>query len=41
VYFGGDANEVVQASAETLKILGDRGIKLGLRIYSSEEEDGN
>lgn len=41
VYFGGDANEVVQASAETLKILGDRGIKLGLRIYSPAEEDGN
>jgi hypothetical protein len=34
VYFGGEANEFVQASAETLKILGDRGIRLGLRIYS-------
>jgi hypothetical protein len=39
VYFGSEANEVVQASAETLKILGDRGIKLGLRIYSPGEED--
>jgi uncharacterized protein DUF4279 len=39
VYFTGEANEVVQASAETLKILGDRGITLGLRIYSPAEED--
>ena len=39
VYFGGEANEVVQASAETLKILGDRGIKLGLRIYSPAKEN--
>ncbi|MEY2519570.1 MAG: hypothetical protein QOF24_1329 [Verrucomicrobiota bacterium] len=38
VYFAGDENEVVQASAETLKILGDRGIKLGLRIYSPAED---
>jgi hypothetical protein len=34
VYFTGEANEAVQASAETLKILGDRGIKLELQIYS-------
>ncbi len=38
VYFTGEANEGVQASAETLKILGDRGIKLGLRIYSPAED---
>lgn len=38
VYFTGDANEVAQASAKTLKILGDRGINLGLRIYSPTEE---
>jgi hypothetical protein len=41
VYFGSKANEVVQASAETFKILGDRGVALGLRIYSSAEEDGD
>jgi hypothetical protein len=41
VYFMGEADEVVQASAETLKVLGDRGIKLGLRIYSPAEEDDN
>jgi len=35
----GEASEVVQASAETLKTLGDRGIKLGLHIYSPAEED--
>jgi hypothetical protein len=39
VYFMSEEDEVVQASAETLKILGDRGIKLGLRIYSPAEEN--
>lgn len=39
VYFTGEADESVQASAETLKVLGDRGIKLGLRIYSPAGED--
>ena len=39
VYFGGEENEVVQASAETLKVLGDRGIKLGLSVYSSARSD--
>jgi hypothetical protein len=41
VYFMSEADEGVETSAETLKILGDRGIKLGLRIYSPAEEDGN
>jgi hypothetical protein len=41
VYFMGEVDEVVQASAETLKVLGDRGVKLGLRIYSPAEEDDN
>lgn len=41
VYFTGEADESVQASAETLKVLGDRGIKLGLRIYSPAAEDDN
>jgi hypothetical protein len=41
VYFMGEGDEVVQASAETLKVLGNRGVKLGLRIYSPAEEDGN
>ena len=41
VYFMGEANEVVRASAKTLKILGDRRIKLGLRIYSPAEEGDN
>jgi hypothetical protein len=39
VYFGSEADEGVEASAETLKALGDRGIKLELRIYSAAEED--
>jgi uncharacterized protein DUF4279 len=34
VYFMGEPDEDVQASAETLKALGDRGIKLDLRVYS-------
>jgi hypothetical protein len=33
-YFMGEANEPLQASAGTLKKLGDRGIKLDLRVYS-------
>jgi hypothetical protein len=33
-YFMGEANEPVQASAGTLKVWGDRGIKLDLRVYS-------
>jgi uncharacterized protein DUF4279 len=37
-YFMGEANEPLQASAKTLKILGDRGIKLGLRVYSPAED---
>ncbi|HEX7516885.1 MAG TPA: DUF4279 domain-containing protein [Chthoniobacterales bacterium] len=41
VYFTGEVDEVVQTSAETLKVLGDRGIKLGVRIYSPAEEDDN
>ena len=41
VYFMGEADELVQASAETLKVLGDRGIKLGLHIYSPAKEDDN
>lgn len=41
VYFMSEADDVVQASPETLKVLGDRRIKLGLRIYSPAEEDGN
>jgi hypothetical protein len=34
VYFMGEPDENVQASAGTLKVLGDRGIKLDLRVYS-------
>lgn len=41
VYFMGEADDVVRASPETLKVLGDRRIKLGLCIYSPAEEDGN
>ncbi len=39
VYFMAEVDEVVQTSAETLKVLGDRGVELRLRIYSPEEED--
>jgi hypothetical protein len=39
VYFMGEPDEDVQVSAGTLNALGDRGIKLGLRIYSPTEED--
>lgn len=41
VYFMAEADDFVQASPKTLKVLGDRRIKLGLRIYSPAEEDGN
>ena len=41
VYFMGEADDFVQASPKTLKVLGDRRIKLGLHIYSAAEEDGN
>jgi len=34
VYFMSEADEDVQASSGTLKALGDRGIKLDLRVYS-------
>ena len=33
VYFIGEPDEDVQVSAGTLNVLGDRGIKLALRIY--------
>jgi hypothetical protein len=39
VYFTDQEHEVVQASGETLKVLGDRGITLGLRTYSPVEEN--
>jgi hypothetical protein len=39
VYFTGEPDEDAQVSAGTLSVLGDRGIKLGLRIYSPAEED--
>lgn len=38
VYFMAEPDEDVQVSAGTLNVLGDRGIKLGLRIYSPAEE---
>jgi hypothetical protein len=38
-YFMGEADEPLQASAWTLKALGDRGIKLGLRVYSSARSE--
>jgi hypothetical protein len=41
IYFSPEPDEVVEASAETLKILGERGIKLRLRIYSPTKEDEN
>jgi len=41
VYFMGEADDFVQASPKTLKVLGDRRIKLGLRIYSPAEDNGN
>jgi len=39
VYFMSEADEGLKVAAETLKVLGDRGIKLGLRIYSPAKED--
>jgi hypothetical protein len=39
VYFMGGAEDLVQASAGTLKVLGDRDIKLGLRVYSSARSE--
>lgn len=36
-YFMSEADEPMQAAAGTLKVLGDRGIKLDLRIYSPED----
>ena len=41
LYFTSEADEGVEVSAETLKVLGDRGIKLGLRIYAPMKEDEN
>jgi|GEM_PF-6158930 len=41
VYFMGAADDFVQASPKTLKVLGDRRIKLELRIYSPAEDNGN
>jgi hypothetical protein len=41
VYFTREADEPVQASGETMKVLGDRGIQLGLRVYSPAEDDAN
>ena len=38
VYFTREAHKPVQASPQTLKALGDRGIKLKLHIYSPAEE---
>lgn len=39
VYFMSEADEGLEVSAKTLKLLGDRGIKLELRIYSPAKED--
>ncbi|MFZ1217990.1 MAG: DUF4279 domain-containing protein [Chthoniobacterales bacterium] len=39
VYFTGEPDEDVQVSAGTLNVLGDRGIKLGLRIYPPTKEN--
>ena len=39
VYFMSEADEGLEVSAETLKVLGDRGIKLELRIYSPAKEN--
>jgi hypothetical protein len=38
VYFTREADEPVQVSSGTLTALGDRGIQLGLRVYSPAEE---
>ena len=39
VYFMDKTDEDVQVSAGTLNVLGDRGIKLGLRIYPPTKEN--
>lgn len=39
VYFMSEADEGLEVSAETLKVLGDRGIKLELRMYSPAKEN--
>jgi hypothetical protein len=36
VYFMSEADGSVEVSAQTLKVLGDRGIKLGLRTYAPD-----
>ncbi len=41
VYFMSETGEGLEVSAETLKVLGDRGIKLGLCIYAPTKEDEN
>ncbi len=40
VYFMSEPDEGLEASAETLKVLGHRGIKLGLRTYAPENTRG-
>jgi hypothetical protein len=39
VYFMGEPDENARASAGILKVLGDRGIELDLRIYSPAKEN--
>ena len=39
VYFMSETDEGLEVSVETLKVLGDRGIKLGLSIYMPAKED--
>src|SRR5207245_3148087 len=39
VYFMSETDEGLEVSPETLKILGDRGIKLELHIYAPSKED--
>jgi hypothetical protein len=40
-FFMSGMDEGLEISAETLKVLGDRGIKLGVCIYASTEGDGD
>jgi hypothetical protein len=40
-FFMSGIDEGLEISAQTLKVLGDRGIKLGVCIYAPAEEDGN
>lgn len=40
-FFMDETDEGLEISAETLKTLGDRGIKLGVCIYAPTREDGN